>query len=202
MPPSLLEYFAKNDPMSPWQQVLVSLPDVVSTQSGYAMDWMKVGAEGITPCAPPAAVKEAEISGKPSATAMGSYDAIRVYLWVGMADPKTPGVKRELAGLPSMALYMNAHMTPPAQVDASGKILSEDAPPGFSAAMLPYLHAMGLKQLEEQQAKRLAATRDLKSGLYGRDGNYYDQNLALFATGWSEQRFRFEADGRLKVKWK
>ena len=68
--------------------------------------------------------------------------------------------------------------------------------------MLPYLHAMGLKQQEQQQATRLAATRDVKSGLYGRDGNYYDQNLALFATGWSEQRFRFEEDGKLRVKWK
>ena len=121
LPPSLLEYFAKNDPQSPWQQVLVSLPDVVATQSGYAMDWMKVGADGIKPCAPPAVVKEAEINGKPAATAMGSYDAIRVYLWLGLADQKTPGVKRAMAGLPAMALYMNAHLTPPAQVDAVGK---------------------------------------------------------------------------------
>ena len=44
--------------------------------------------------------------------------------------------------------------------------------------------------------------QDAKSGFYGRDGLYYDQNLALFSTGWSEQRYRFEQDGRLKVKWK
>jgi endo-1,4-beta-D-glucanase Y len=202
LPPSLLEYFAKSDPQSPWQQVLASLPDVVAAQSGYAMDWMKVGADGIHPSAPPAAVQDAETHGKPTGVAIGSYDAIRVYLWLGLADPKTPGVRRAMDGVGGMAAYMNAHPTPPAQVDASGKILSEDAPPGFSAAVLPYLHAMGLKQQEAAQATRLAATRDVKTGLYGREGNYYDQNLALFATGWSEQRFRFEADGKLKVKWK
>jgi endoglucanase len=202
MPPSLLEYFAKSDPQMPWQQVLSSLPDVVAAQSGYAMDWMQVSSSGVHPSAPPAAVQDAETHGKPAGVAIGSYDAIRVYLWMGLADPKTPSVRRVMDGMGGMAAYMNAHPTPPAQVDSSGKILSEDAPPGFSAAMLPYLHAMGLKQQEAAQATRLAATRDVKSGLYGREGNYYDQNLALFATGWSEQRFRFEADGKLKVKWK
>ena len=202
LPPSLLEYFAKSNPHSPWREVLASLPEVVATPSGYAMDWMKAGADGVHPCAPPAAEQEAETHSKPTATAIGSYDAIRVYLWLGLADPKTPSVRRAIEGVSGMAGYMNAHMTPPAQVDATGKILSEDAPPGFSAAMIPYLHAMGLKQQEDVQAARLAATRDVKSGLYGREGNYYDQNLALFATGWSEQRFRFEADGKLHVKWK
>jgi len=202
LPPSLLEYFAKSDPQSPWREVLASLPDVLATPSGYAMDWMKVGADGVHPCAPPAAEQDAETHSKPAAMAIGSYDAIRVYLWLGLADPKTPGVRRAMDGVGGMAAYMNAHMTPPAQIDATGKILSENAPPGFSAAVLPYLHAAGLKQQEQMQAARLAATLDAKSGLYGRDGNYYDQNLALFATGWSEQRFRFEADGKLRVKWK
>jgi endo-1,4-beta-D-glucanase Y len=202
LPPSLLEYFAKSEPQSPWQLVLLSLPNVVATQSGYAMDWMKVGADGVHPCAPPAAMREAEVNGKPVSAAVGSYDAIRVYLWLGLADPKTPGVKRAMEGVNAMAIYMNSHMTPPAQVDATGKILNEDAPPGFSAAVLPYLHAAGLKQQEQMQTARLAATRDVKSGLYGREGNYYDQNLAMFAMGWSEQRYRFEADGKLRVKWK
>jgi len=38
--------------------------------------------------------------------------------------------------------------------------------------------------------------------LYGASQAYYDQNLALFSTGWSEQRYRFESDGKLDVKWK
>jgi endo-1,4-beta-D-glucanase Y len=200
--PSVLAYFAKNDPRAPWRQVLESLPDVVATQSGYAMDWMRAGADGVHPSAPPVAEQDAQLHGKPPATAMGSYDAIRVYLWLGMADAKTIGVRQSLQAIPGMALYLKAHLTPPAQVDAEGKIVSEDAPPGFSAAVVPYLDAMGLKQQANDQMNRLTATKDLKSGLYGQGGSYYDQNLALFATGWSEQRFRFNSDGQLKLKWK
>jgi len=87
-------------------------------------------------------------------------------------------------------------------VDAMGKVLDGNAPTGFSAAVIPYLHELNLKQEEAKQADRLAATRDPKTGLYGRDGGYYDQNLALFETGWVEGRYKFDADGRLAVKWK
>ena len=52
------------------------------------------------------------------------------------------------------------------------------------------------------QNDRLAVTQDTASGLYGREKAYYDQNLALFGSGWIEQRIRFERDGRLKVKWR
>jgi endoglucanase len=110
------------------------------------MDWMKAGAGGIHASAPPAAVQDAEVNSKPMSVAVGSYDAIRVYLWLGIADPKTPGVRRAMESVKGMADYMNTHMTPPVQVDATGKILSEDAPPGFSAAIMPYLHAAGLTQ--------------------------------------------------------
>jgi endoglucanase len=51
----------------------------------------------------------------------------------------------------------------------------------------------------------MAGMKDPGSGLYGSgpsDLRYYDQNLALFSTGWSEERYRFESDGRLRVKWK
>jgi endo-1,4-beta-D-glucanase Y len=44
--------------------------------------------------------------------------------------------------------------------------------------------------------------KDQTTGLYGHEAAYYDQNLALFANGWAEQRFRFDREGRLKVKWR
>ena len=201
LPPPVLEYFAHNDPQTPWRGVLESLPAVVTNSSGFAMDWMRAGAGGAQPAGAPAAEQDAQQKGKPAASAVGSYDAIRVYLWLGMSDPKTPGVKQALKGVSGMAVYLQTHLTPPSRIDATGRVLNEDGPPGFSAAVIPYLHALGLKQ-EQQQATRLGATLDSKSGLYGRDGNYYDQNLALFAMGWTDKRFRFEADGRLRLMWK
>jgi endoglucanase len=52
------------------------------------------------------------------------------------------------------------------------------------------------------QVDRLASTNHSAMGLYGRTPVYYDQNLALFSTGWVEQRYSFDRDGRLKVKWR
>lgn len=202
LPPELIAYFARQDPHSPWRQVLDSLPRVVASPGGFAMDWMKVAQDGAHPSTTPAADEDDLQQNHPGAPARGSYDAIRVYLWLGMADAKTPGVHDSLAALPGMALWLRSHAVPPLAVDEVGQSTQPDSPPGFSAAVVPYLHAMGLKPLEEQQLDRLAATKDLKSGLYGHEGWYYDQNLALFSTGWSEHRFHFGEDGRLSVKWK
>jgi endoglucanase len=52
------------------------------------------------------------------------------------------------------------------------------------------------------QQERLAQHLNEAIGLYGDDPYYYDQNLALFAQGWQEHRYRFEPDGSLKVGWK
>jgi hypothetical protein len=59
-----------------------------------------------------------------------------------------------------------------------------------------------MKAEARTQGDRLIAMRDEKTGLFGREAAYYDQNLAMFSQGWSEERFRFEGDGRLHLKWK
>lgn len=198
MPPQLLSYFAHRKPNSSWSRVSDSLPIVTATKGGFAMDWMKADGKTLAPSAAPAAAQE----NKPDTAAVGSYDAIRLYLWIGIADKATPAVRECLEHLSGMANYLKSHVTPPLQVDADGSIRNTDGPTGFSAAVIPYLHALGLKEQEKQQMDRLVATRDGKTGLYGHDGGYYDQNLAMFATGWAEHRYHFEADGRLRVKWK
>lgn len=198
MPPQLLSYFAHRKPGSSWTRVADSLPYVAAAKTGWAMDWMRADGKAVLPSAAPAAAQE----NKPEAAVVGSYDAIRVYLWSGIADPHTSGAKETLAKLTSMAAYLKTHVTPPLRVDAAGKVTDTDAPAGFSAAVIPYLHALGLRDQEKQQMDRLSATRDSNSGLYGHNGDYYDQNLAMFATGWADHRYQFEADGRLRVKWK
>jgi endo-1,4-beta-D-glucanase Y len=200
MPAQVLEYFAKTMPQGPWSSVLEALPAVTGSDvsHGFAMDWLTVGPDGIRPSGPPreptSGVREAQIA--------GSYDAIRVYLWLGMADSGTPGVREMLGQLTGMRSYLQNAVTPPLEVDAQGKVLHADGPPGFSAAVIPFLLASGSKPQAVAQEDRLLATRDNTTGLYGRGAEYYDQNLALFSIGWSERRFRFDRDGRLKVRWK
>ena len=198
LPPSLLAYFAKRQPQMPWRQVLDSLPQIVATDGGMVMDWVSAGEFGVRPSVNPSLLRQGPSTLPPT----GSYDAIRVYLWMGLADQRTPGVRESLEQMQGMARYMRGHLIPPLKVDAKGAVLETDAPVGFSAAVIPYLHALNLKTEERTQGDRLVAMRDSRTGLYGRDAAYYDQNLALFSTGWTEQRFRFEQDGKLKLKWK
>jgi endoglucanase len=199
MPPQLLTYFATTMPQGPWAAVLASLSPILSQGSGggFAMDWVSAGGN-LSPSPSPAQYA----IGDPAAHSIGSYDAIRVYLWLGIADQDTPGVHELLANLPGMADYMKNHPIPPQQVDEAGSVLDANSPVGFSAAVGPYLNALGMSLEEKSQADRLNSLKDSTTGLYGREAAYYDQNLALFSRGWAEQRFRFGRDGRLKVRWR
>jgi endo-1,4-beta-D-glucanase Y len=197
--PSVLSYLAATFPQGPWGAVLASLAPILTEGSGggFAMNWVMAGGS-LSPAVSPA---KHETGDKPE-RAEGSYDAIRVYLWLGIADPQTQGVQESLAGLRGMAAYMKHSAVPPRVVDEAGSVTKADGPVGFSAAVVPYLNAINMKAEEKTQADRVAAMKSPSSGLYGPDALYYDQNLVLFANGWMEERFRFERLGRLKVKWR
>jgi endo-1,4-beta-D-glucanase Y len=200
LPLPVLAYMAKTMPQGPWGAILDSLPVLLNGEMahGYAMDWVSADANGVRPAAPPAEPTAGVREPQPA----GSYDAIRVYLWLGLADPNTPGEKDLLTQVSGMAGYLRTAANPPLEVDPQGKIVHADGPAGFSAAVIPYLDAEGMKAQAHAQADRLIATRDPASGLYGRAAEYYEQNLALFSTGWSDGKFRFERDGKLHLKWK
>ncbi|MDE1154210.1 MAG: cellulose synthase complex periplasmic endoglucanase BcsZ [Acidobacteriaceae bacterium] len=203
MAPFQLQYFARQDPSAPWAQVLASLPSVLHTSGGFAMDWMQVSSDhGLEPSAPPGVVA-ALAQGQQPPVPVGSYDAIRVYLWAGLSNSQTPHIAEIRKSIPGMATYLaSGHITPPQQVGPEGQVIQDAAPPGFSAAVIPYLHALNRKEEEKSQAARLEATLDPQRGLYGQQGMYYDQNLALFEDGFMSGLYSFERDGRLKVRWK
>ena len=200
LPLPVLTCLARAMPQGPWSSILESLPELVNARlaHGFAMDWVEAGAAGIHPAAPPAEPTAGEREPQPA----GSYDAIRVYLWVGIADQSSAEDRDLLAQLTGMAAYMKTALTPPLEVDAQGDVLHPEGSVGFSAALVPYLQAVGEKAQAKLQADRLVASKDPATGLYGRSTEYYDQNLALFSTAWSEQRYRFEASGKLRLKWK
>ena len=198
LPPQLLSRLAELQPDGPWRPVLGSLQTMLQKGSGggFAMDWVAAGTE-VKPSISP--VQRA--SGDHAAVAVGAYEAIRVYLWLGLSDEGTPGLSAMLAQLPAMAKYLQHEMTPPLEVNNVGEVLKKDPPPGFSAAVIPYLQLLGKRNEVRTQETRLGAMRDPKSGLYGNQAAYYDQNLALFATGWMEKRYHFDRGGKLVVPW-
>jgi endoglucanase len=135
--------------------------------------------------------------------ALASFDAIRVYLWLGITDPKTPGVRDALDNFPAMGVYLSKQSVPPLTVDNYGSIKNTQGPLAFSAALIPYLKALDLNDEANAQIARLKAGLDPVSRLYGASQHYYyEQNMALFATGWLDNRYRIEKNGQLKLKWK
>ncbi len=156
-----------------------------SAPQGFASDWVEFKpGKSFTP------------------SPLGSYDAIRVYLWAGLLDPATPGRDMMLKALSGMARYLHANAVPPSKVKPDGSIEDSKSPVGFSAALLPYLSALGEKNLEDEQISRVRSEFNSKTGLYGNPAKYYDQNLTLFALGCRERQFWFDPQGNLKTSWK
>ena len=197
MPLFIFQRLAVVDPAGPWRQISYGIPRLLqqSARHGFAMDWVNyVPGDGFYPAQ--------QHVDKDAPPAMGSYDAIRVYLWAGMLDGTAQTRSDLLNAVPAMSAYLGNHGAPPEKVSDQGIPLEQDGPVGFSAAVLPYLRAFpNLEKPGAQQLIRMSAQRDAASGLYGKDLAYYDQNLALFATGYLDGRFRFGSGGELKVEW-
>jgi endoglucanase len=199
MPLPILSYLAANMPHGPWGEVRASYPSLVTggTSTGFAMDWVSASPLGLRPVVSPSAGRSDAQEAKPQ----GSYDAIRVYLWAGLTDPATPEARHLQDQLGGMAGYLKGALTPPLAVGADGHVSQRDSPPGFSAAVIPFLLSRNLKPEAKSQMDRLLGTKDPSTGLYGKDAAYYDQNLALFSTGWTERLYHFDTEGRLHPAW-
>ncbi|WP_066735735.1 cellulose synthase complex periplasmic endoglucanase BcsZ [Cupriavidus sp. D384] len=127
----------------------------------------------------------------------GSYNAIRVYLWAGMTAARDPSRTSVLHAFRPMADYVVAHGHPPEHVDTQAGTFGPNAGnAGFSAAVAPYLAALGLVEAASAQATRVR-TLGTQAPL-----GYYSQVLALFGLGHLDGHFRFEADGTLVPAWK
>lgn len=140
--------------------------------------------------------------GKGFTPSVGSYDAIRVYLWAGLLAPATPQREAMLKALSGMARYLHTNAVPPSKVKPDGSVEDPKSPVGFSAALLPYLSALGEKNLEDEQMSRVRSELNSQTGLYSNPAKYYDQNLILFALGATQQESWFDAQGNLKLRWK
>ena len=187
VPLQLLAALAREFPDGPWQQIEAKVPAVVegSAPHGFVADWVDLHDSGNFVPSP-----------------VGSYDGIRVYLWAGLLDPEARYRSEVLKSLNGMKQHLRTHPVPPEKVRPDGTIESSTGPVGFSAAVIPFLSALGEKESENAQSSRLNTELDAKTGLFGKPPRYYDQNLALFALGWKEHRFWFDSQANLRLAWK
>lgn len=174
-------------PDGPWAKVAASIPAVVSESAphGFVSDWTDFKT----------------VPTLQSMPTVGSYDAIRVYLWAGMLDKSTPNRDTLLKSISGMASYLHTNAVPPAKVRPDGSIEDPKGPVGFSAALLPYADALHEDQIENQQMSRVRSELKPQTGLFGAPALYYDQNLVLFGLGFMQQQFSFDSEGALKLKW-
>lgn len=134
-------------------------------------------------------------SGAPELTALetGSYDAIRVYLWAGLAAPGSPGRSELLVHFRPMLAHVRQTGAPPERTNTVTGAFNGTGPVGFSAALLPMLAALPDQASElKRQLQRLHEQPPTADA-------YYDRSLLLFGMGNYEQRYRFDQQGRLML---
>ncbi|MCR5085436.1 MAG: cellulase [Succinivibrionaceae bacterium] len=124
-----------------------------------------------------------------------SYNALRVYLWVGMMPSGDP-LRKELVERfsPILGLLAGTGTGPvaPERIYTKEGRAEGQAPASFHAALLPFV--------DDPVAKgRLRAF--LSDYRYDRRRGYYDYVISLFARGLDESRYRLGPGGELLPCW-
>jgi endoglucanase len=122
---------------------------------------------------------------------VGSYDAIRVYLWAGMMAHNDPLRAQLLQRWQPMAEITAQSGLPPEQVLVDTGERRGSGPPGFSSALLPFLQGNKAQEVQRQRVLDNQPQHDA----------YYSYVLTLFGQGWDQQHFRFNAQGELIPNW-
>lgn len=181
VPMQLMHWFVAHSNDARWSALLKSSQQLIvkSSPKGYAPDWIIYDYDkGFLP--------DSEKSN------VGSYDAIRVYLWAGMLSRDDSGRDILLDALKPMARLVEQRGFPPESVNILTGVTDNEGPSGFSAAMVPFLQAIGSNKAAEIQLARVAAQPE---------DNYYDQVLSLYALGWHDSLYRFDSKGNLAPQW-
>jgi endoglucanase len=184
LPLQLLRCFAAVDPKGPWGAMTDDTLKLIRESSpvGFVPDWSgwKDGAYVVD-----------EKNGN-----VGSYDAIRVYLWAGMLsaaeDLREPLL--DAVGGPMKLLRSQGQFNE--KIDTALGVGYGTAPVGYAGALMPYLKALGETELAATQAQIVA-----RASVGPRALPYYERVLILFGKGWLDGRFGFTAAGRLQTGW-
>jgi endoglucanase len=167
-----------------WAQLLASSQRVITASAahGAAADWIGFRpADGF--------IADAATHG------IGSYDAIRVYLWTGMlssADPLRKPLSHQLEPFVTLASQRQA---PPETIETETLAAHGDGQVGFFAALLPLL-----SQGHVAAALQTYRTR-VESGALQSNQHYFSDALSLFGEGWMQHRYQFERSGDLRPAW-
>lgn len=174
LPPQLLARFARQG--APWARMrAANLALLTAGPHGWAPDWLTWQAGQWLPDA--------------DQGSLGSYDAIRVYLWTGMLSPADPSYGPLQQHLKPVVAQIVQRGQVPERVDTQTGQLQGEGPVGFAAALLPLLH----------DTPAAAPLRQRLAAHYPGNDAYYDSVLSLFGLGWDQGRYRFGPQGELQL---
>jgi endoglucanase len=187
LPGFMFRYLTRTDPKGPWQQIwdgyMRMAPQLF--RAGVAPDTFVVDSAG-------------KVWPDTEREPLGSYDAIRVYLWAGMTGQNDPDLVRMLGHYAALTRTLGA---PPEKVNPVTGVATKGgySPTGYSGAMLPFLRASGDEPTLAKLRRRVRSSHTSPRAVDST--NYYDQVLILFGQGWIDGHYRFDEDGRLLPRW-
>lgn len=167
-----------------WQALINSSDKLLleSMPEGFSPDWVEMTPLGLQ-------TDEATES-------IGSYNAIRTYLWAGMLPDGSPYKKPLITKMqPLVELVKRTNVVPETVEVTTGRYKGE-AGIGLTAATIPLLHAAGEQDLAQQLALQ---TQENISHI--EQSRYYQSVLTLFALGWHQGRFQFDDTGKVTPNW-
>lgn len=184
LPIQLLRRFSSISDNETWDDVIDSTVKLLlaSGSSGIVPDWVVYNKSGKFSSA--------------GAGSVGSYDAIRVYLWLGMLNQSDP-LKYQLIN--QLNFTDDSYGLPPEKIDTRTRIGSGRSPVGFKAAMAPFFKSKGAAKNLHRSIRII--DDQWQHGLLTDNPVYYDQSLALFSLAWLEKRFEFDPEGKLRTRW-
>lgn len=186
LPIQILKYCTKVDVNGPWSEIMTNAIQLIlgSSPKGFAPDW--------------ASWTGGDFSSDPEKGNIGSYDAIRVYLWAGMINSQDTARNHVLAQLVGPLQMLKSQGWFSERVDTTTGQGSGPMPIGFSAALLPYLAALNEDNWQQTLQKHLPSPTDPTNDALP----YYERILVLFSQGWLDNRYHFAADGSLLPAWR
>ncbi|HYZ89477.1 MAG TPA: cellulose synthase complex periplasmic endoglucanase BcsZ [Myxococcales bacterium] len=188
VPPQVLRRFSSAGVPGPWNAVLSSSTRTLreTARGGVVPDWVLYRPRR-------------GFAADPMHGSVGSYDAIRAYLWTGMLSEQDEAAVELARALSGLLRRFQENGKLPERIDVFSGRAGGGAPVGFYAALMPLARAASDERSLKALQDRVASQE--KNGLYGDPPAYYDQNLILFARGFLDGRFQFDADGALHTAW-
>lgn len=172
-PPFILERIALENPDFITYYTNTMQAVLWGSMQGFAADWTQINANGKFIVSP---------------NTIGSYNAIRVYLWLGMTSQADPNRQLLLSFYQRLLNYVNKNLELPEIANLFFYTQYGNSNVVFDTALVPIANERKLNYLRTK----------LYAHHFQKD-EYYAHVLALFAEGYDNHRFSFNANGTLQV---